>query len=45
MKITHQLKRNDMGEESNVVLHTTPFYYLLLSIRDGIDEQTAVILK
>ena len=44
MKITHQLKRNDMGEESNV-LRTTPFYYLLLSIRDGIGEQTAVILK
>lgn len=32
---SHQLKRNDMGEESNVVLHSTPFYYLLLSIRDG----------
>ena len=32
---SHQLKSNDMGEESNVVLHTTPFYYVLLSIRDG----------
>ena len=32
---SHQLKRNDMGKESNVVLHTTQFYYLLLAVRHG----------
>lgn len=45
-----------MGGENNVVLHTTSFYCLLFSIRDGninmptfcfmsVSEQTVVILE